>query len=165
MKNKLFLAAILLFAGLFMTTCFHDVDEIPFIVGVTVDKTEASIGDTITATVVFWNVSSRDIKAQIPAWLVSIMNKPIEDYTIEDILYVRFATEAHGMWPSREKDMEPLPSVFIEKGTVIKRQFEHIVTESKDIRVHAGAFFITSRSIHNTRVWQVFGYSEWIKVQ
>ena len=92
-KPFIFVPAILLFAGLLMLTCDFNGDEVivgDFSLTVTVDKTVVKKGDTIKTTVVFKNLSDRDIEAEIPDWLVVSIrrSKGIEcAFRKEDILY------------------------------------------------------------------------------
>ena len=97
--------AILPLAGLLMTACQNNggeneggsrtsqngnVKEVivgDFSLTVTLDKTVARIGDTVTATVVFKNLSNRDIEAELPDWIAAegFQNK-------EDILIAVFTS-------------------------------------------------------------------------
>lgn len=120
-----------------------------FSLTVTVDLTTPKIGDTITATITFKNLSDNDIEAEIPDWLVATMNKPIEDMTIEDILFAYFVTWDDFIWEFVDIAVEQRPSILIEHGTVIERQFEYTVTASGNLEIHAGAFFIVSSDTAN----------------
>ena len=114
-----------------------------FSLTITLDKTEASIGDIITATVVLRNMGTRDIDAEIPDWLVASKRKPIEDFTAEDILVAPFFSGDDFRWVFRDIAVLNRPAILIKGGAVIKRQFEHVVTETGNLEVRAGAFFIT----------------------
>ena len=145
MKKKQFLTltAILFFTGLFMMACPRDTAPIglpDFIITVTLDKTEVRVGDTVTATVVFENIRGGDIEAELPGWIAEKGGQ-----TKKDILDVVFSTSRPGfLWENLDSLFEPRPKIFIERGAVIVREFEHIITASEDLYVTAGAFFITA---------------------
>ena len=141
MKKKLFLTALCAIGLCLFLACDFNGEE--YIVGdfsltVTVDKTNAKVGDTVTATVVFKNLGGRDIEAELPDWIVT-GNKQSK----EDILYAAFASEMNFEWVFPSVGFEPLPKILIESGVVIEKTFEHKITSSKNLKVHAAAFFLT----------------------
>jgi hypothetical protein len=137
--------AFLLLAGLLTVACENKdeengkrVAEDDFSLTVTLDKTVASIGDTVTATVVFKNLSGRDIKAELPDWIASYGGK-----SKEDILEAEFIPEG-SEWGFIDIKF-PRPKILIGRGDVIERQFERAVTELGNLEVRAGAFFIAAK--------------------
>ena len=159
MKKSLVLKPAALFiAGLFMSACPVDTTEAitdDFSLAVTADKTSAKVGDTVTATVVFKNLSGGDIEAEIPDWLIGTLRKPIEDYTVEDILFTYFITWDNFEWDFIDIAIFNRPVILIKSGAVIERQFKHTVTESKNIEIHAGVFFITTPETAMNYGWQI----------
>jgi len=109
-----------------------------FSLTVTLDKTKARIGDTITATVVFKNLSGRDIEAELPDWIAARGGR-----SKDDILSAVFVPEGEKVSYPGVKFDGPLPKVLIESETVIERKFEHTITESKNLEARAGAYFFT----------------------
>ncbi|MCL2410967.1 MAG: hypothetical protein FWC97_04915 [Treponema sp.] len=109
-----------------------------FSLTVTVNKTEASIGDTVTATVVFKNLGGRDIEAELPDWIAAAGGKSVED--ILDVVFVPEGVE----WAFVDISFEPRPKILIKSGAEIERQLEYTVTESGFLEIRAGAFFITT---------------------
>jgi hypothetical protein len=109
-----------------------------FSLTVTLDKTEARIGDTVTATVVFKNLSGKDIEAELPDWIAAggFRSK-------EDILTATFIPEGTDL-AFEDILFEPRPKILIESGAVIERKFEYAITASGNLEVHAGAFFIAA---------------------
>jgi len=177
-KSNVLVLAILFFTGLFTVACANDnsgtnIDprtfaddpkEAEVVVGdfslsVTLDKTEARIGDTITATVVFKNLSGRDIEAELPDWIAAKGGQGIEDI-LQSILV------PEGLkWFFPSIKFEPRPIILIESGAVIERLFEHTVTESGDLEIRGGAFFITADDTANPYGIQIVRNSIIIKVQ
>ena len=144
--------AVLLLCGVYVTGCVGADEENEFkhkntmevIVGdfsltVTLDKTEARIGDTVTATVVFKNLSDRDIEAELPDWMAAGGAR-----SKEDILSVAFIPVDSEIVFYDIEAKPPLPKILIESGAVIERRFEYGMTGSGNLEVHAGAFFITA---------------------
>ena len=149
MKKQFVLWLIIMpLAGLFLVVCDFNGEEVivkDFSLKVTVDKTEAKKGDTVKTTVVFKNLSGRDIEAELPDWLtVGIRQSKGIDYTFskEDIL-TAYLVEKADWWFNSVEARPPLPKILIESGDVIVREFEHTVTGSKNLKVQAAAFFIT----------------------
>ena len=142
--------AILFVAGLAMTACPRDIDTAPiglpdFSVKVTLDKTEARVGDTVTATVVFRNLRGGDIEAELPGWIAERGGQGKED--ILDVVFL-LARDFNCVFPWDDPHMifEPRPKILIAREEVIKRKFEHIITVPEDLLVRAGAFFFTACS-------------------
>ena len=142
MKKLLILGlAILPFAGLLLMTCpgVHT-SEFKISLTMTVDKTEASIGDTVTATVVCKNTNYNSIKIELPNWVTNRGGK-----SREDILFAIFTTKEDISWPdelaSYDNTVVKRPKFILEKDEVIKRTFTHTITEAEDFYVHAAAFF------------------------
>ena len=136
------LTAILLFAGFASMACDFQERPLPpkYILTVALDKTEASIGDTVTVTVVFKNITGKDIEAELPGWIAERGGK-----NKEDILYVFFDNDVRNPWLHDYNSLfEPRPKIFIEKEDRIERKFEYTVTESGYLYIIAGAFFIDS---------------------
>ena len=142
MKKTLFLGlAILLFAGLFLMACSDDFDEVimgDFSLKVSLDKTRARSGDKVTATVTFKNLSGKDIEAELPDWIAAEGGQ-----TKEDILSAVFLTEGSEWGFNDILFGQPLPKIVIESGAVIEKNFEYIIKGSSNLRVQAGAFFIS----------------------
>ena len=142
----LLMTVILFFTGLIMMACPRD--EAPFLptgysVTLTLDKTEARVGDTVTATVVFRNLIGRDIEAELPGWLSAQGGK-----NAEDILDVIFTPVGEFTWGDRDIYFEPRVKILIERGAVIERKFEHTITTIVDLEILAAAFFITASCIN-----------------
>ena len=138
---------MLLFIGLALTSCPMDYNETKqgdFSLKVKVNKTRANVGDKIIATVTFKNNSGKDIKAEIPDWLIAARRKSLEDFTVEDILSANFTPWFKFDWVFYDRKAIERPKILIEKGVVIQQKFEHIVKNDKNIEINAGAFFITS---------------------
>ncbi|MCL2042741.1 MAG: hypothetical protein FWG89_01230 [Treponema sp.] len=170
-KSNVLGLAILFFAGLFTVACANDnsgtannidprgVTMGDFSLSVTLDKTEARIGDTITAIVVFKNLSGRDIEAELPDWIAAKGGQGIEDI-LQSILVPE---GVEWFFPSIK--FEPRPIILIESGAVIERLFEHTVTESGDLEILGGAFFNTADDTANPYGIQIVRNSIIIKVQ
>ena len=141
MKKTLFLGlAILLFAGLFLMACSDDFDEVimgDFSLKISLNKTRARIGDKVTATVIFKNLSGKDIEAELPAWIAAGGR-----HSKDDILIANFTSERFE-WVFEDIGFDPLPTILIKSGDVIERKIEHVIKGSKNLKVYAGAFFIT----------------------
>lgn len=149
MKKKLFLTtAILLFAG-FITAC---TTEFAYSLNVTVDKTEAKIGDTVTATVAFRHFASsgmnRREEIELPRWIVAEGGN-----RKDDILRVVFTPERdfegdffwlgwEPPYPGNETTVRR--TVRIRRGEEIRRQFRFTITETKDLYVQAAVFYFWS---------------------
>ena len=117
-----------------------------FSLKVTVDKTTAKKGDTIKTTVVFKNLSDKDIEAELPDWLVVGYreSKGIEYTFIKEDILCAYLTEDTEWWFNSVEVKPPLPKILIEKGDVIVKEFEHSVTGSKNLWIQAAAFFLAS---------------------
>ena len=141
MKKSLFLGlAILPFAGLLLMTCSGvHTSEFKISLTMTLDKTEASIGDTVTATVVWKNLSS-DVEVELPNWVTNRGGT-----SKEDILFAIFTTKEDINWPdelaSYDNTVVKRQKFTLEKDEVIKRTFTHTITEAEDLYVQAAAFF------------------------
>ena len=172
MKN-LFVFGLAIFAGLFLMACIggdnggqnssriilDDPKEViagDFSIKMALDKTEASVGDIVTATVIFKNLSDKDIVAEIPDWVTGMIRKPIEDYTAEDILFVCFVTWDDFEWNFIDIGILERPTILIECGAVIERQFEYTITSLGNLEIHAGAFFISPADTANIYGEQIF---------
>ena len=142
MKKPLILGLVILpFAGLLSMACAGvNTNEFKISLTMTVDKTEASIGDTVTATVVCKNTNHGLIKIELPNWVTNRGGK-----SKEDILFSIFTTKENINWPdelaSYDNTVVKRPKFILEKDEVIKRTFTHIITEAEDFYVHAQAFF------------------------
>jgi len=162
MKKLLILGlAILLFAGLILLACAEEEDVIEdevimgdFYLKVTLNKNRARIGDKIIATVTFKNLSDKDIEALIPGWMHAIMRKPINEYTVEDIIYIYINTQEIFDMDFLDIGNEGGPEILIESGALIIRQFEHTVYTN--LYVHASAFFIIPAEAINGRGRQIY---------
>jgi len=147
MKNKLFLTMLCaIWLCLIMACQSNSEDTImkDFSLKVTVDKTVAKKGDTVKTTVVFKNLSGKDIEAGLPDWLVvGIRQSKGIDYAFskEDILVAYLVENSEWAFNSVEA-RPPLPKILIEKGDVIVREFEHTVAGSKNLKLQAAAFFL-----------------------
>ena len=107
---------------------------------VTVDKTEAHIGDTVTATVVWKNLNEgSDIEVELPYWIVNKGGK-----SKRDMLYSVFTTNEDFDWRNELEsyDNTPVkrPKFLIKKDEEIKRTFKHTITEPEDLYIYAAAF-------------------------
>ena len=125
---------------------------------VTLDKTEVRIGETITATVIFKNLSGRDIEAEIPDWIAA--NGGLSK---EDIVTAIFAPIG-AIWGFPDILFPNRPKILIESGLMIERKFEHTITESENFQVQAGAFFITPTDHEHTHGEKIFSNPIIIKV-
>jgi len=149
MKKKLFLTMLCAIGLCLIVACDFNGEEVivkDFSLKVTVDKTEVKKGSTVKTTVVFKNLSGRDIEADLPDWLVvGIRDSKGIDYAFskEDILVAYLVENTEWAFNSVEA-RPPLPKILIERGDVIVREFEHTVTGSKNLKVQAAAFFIAS---------------------
>jgi len=73
MKNKFILGlAILPLIGLVSMACVGIEDYFAYNLTVTLDKTEARVGDTVTATVVYKNKCAGDMRdVELPKWIAA----------------------------------------------------------------------------------------------
>ena len=137
--------AILFVAGLAMTACIGIAKPgaLDFSLTVTLDKTETSVGDTVTATVIAKNVSGRRIHAELPDWIAAEGGR-----YMEDILHVVFTPDGHFGFLEDKQDIlfEPRPSIIIERGAVLKRKFKHTIKKQEDFYVLAGVFYYTTNA-------------------
>ena len=171
MKKSIILAlAILPFTGLSMT-CLDDYPIFKSSITVTVDKTEARIGDTVTATVVWKNENEgSDFEVELPNWIVNKGGK-----SVKDILYAVFTTQEDFNWLDEVKsyDNTPVkrPKILLKKDAVIKKEFKHTITEPEDLEVHTSAFYLFGwDEVYNPADISYYGFhglpkSEKIKVQ
>ena len=148
MKNKLFLKMLCAIGLCLIVACQSNImengEEVivkDFSLKVTVDKTMTKVGDTVTATFVFKNLSGEDIEAELPGWIAELGGQ-----NTEDILRVNFirASQNPVLWLSPDKSSKPLPKILIESGAVIERKFKHTLKGSYNLEVYAAAFFITN---------------------
>ena len=162
MKKKQFLTltATLLLAGLFMMACIAvSKPGLPdFSVTVTLDKTEARVGDTVTATVVFRNLRGGNIEAELPGWIAAKGGK-----SKEDILHVVFTPEENFDWFYYEQALicikaDVRQKFLIERGAVVEKKFEHTITVAGNLYVHAGAFFHTTLELMYSSAGQAVSY-------
>ena len=141
MKKSIILGlAILPFTGLVSMACVNYTSEFRYSLTVTLDKTEASNGDTVTATVVYKNTNYKDIEVELPEWIVAEGGR-----IKEDILRVVFTTEEYFKWadyiPSSQGIETKAIQLIIKQNEEIKRTFTHTITAEDDLYVHAAAFF------------------------
>jgi hypothetical protein len=130
-----------------------------FSLTVTLDKTEAMIGDTVTATVVFKNLSDRDIEAELPDWVAKW--GPIK----ENILSAIFTSDRDFVWMFPGVEALSRSKILIERGAVIERKFEHVITVKENLEVHAGAFCIADTDTVNPHGVDIVSGPIKIKVQ
>ena len=149
--KKLFLSiTILVITGLVSTACveYFYSNEFKFTLTVTLDKTEAIIGDTIIATAVFKDISTLSLaqkkpyEVELPDWIVAEGGK-----NKEDILRVVFTANEDFNWddylqPYKNIETKIKRKVKIKGGEAIKKEFKYTITEAKDLEVHAAAFYI-----------------------
>ena len=138
--------AILFVAGLFMTACrLITTSEFAPSLTATTDKTEAKIGDTVTVTVTFRDLSSqtmnRHFDVELPSWIVAEGGE-----NKEDILRVVFTPEEDFNWwdyaASKGNETGRRQTIRIRGGETIKKKFTHTITEAEDLYVNTAAFFI-----------------------
>ena len=144
MKNKLFLTMLCAIGLCLIMACQSNGEEVigkDFSLKVTVDKTRAKVGDTVTATVVFKNLSGEEIEAELPGWIAELGGQNTEDILLAHFTKVE---EALVVFILPDILFEPLPKILIESGAVIERKFRHVIKESGKLCVIAGAFFITT---------------------
>ena len=142
-NNKLFLTiSIPLFAGLALTAC-ETANESVFGLSITValDKTEARIGDTVTATVIYKNINNGSIEVELPDWIVSEGGK-----NKQDMLIAVFSPEGDFNWHDYHANIPDVesqkrPKFLIKKYEVVMRIFNHTITETENIEVNAAVFF------------------------
>ena len=141
MKKSIILwLAILPFAGLVLTAC----DHFPFFsydLTITLDKTEARVGDTVSATVVYKNTCYADLReVELPKWIAAEGGR-----SKKDILRAVFTSDEEFEWadyipPSPVIDTKTI-RFKIKKDEVIRKTFTHTITSEEDLYVHAAAFF------------------------
>ena len=144
MKKSIILAlAILPFTGLVSIACAYS-SEFRCSITVTLDKTEASKGDTVTATVVWKNLNydfRGDFEAELPNWIANKDGK-----SVEDMLYAVFTSNEDFNWNDElaSYDHTPVerPKILIKKDAVITKEFKHTITEPEDLVVHAASFYL-----------------------
>jgi len=142
MKNKLFLGmAFLPLIGLVSMSCANIYPLGGWNLTMKLDKTEARVGDTVTATVVFKNIGSGDMReVELPKWIAAEGGR-----SKKDILRAVFTTEEDINWadyipPSQGIDTKAIRFT-IKKDEEIRKTFTYIITEEEDLYVHAAAFF------------------------
>jgi hypothetical protein len=84
-------------------------------------------------------LSGRDIEAELPDWVAADGGR-----NKEDILGAVFISYEDFEWAFNMIAVDQRPIILIENGAVIERKFGHVITESRDLKVHAGAFFYTA---------------------
>ena len=129
-----------------------------FSLTVILDKTEAKIGDTVTATVVFRNLSGRDIEAELTDYVAAGGGQ-----SKEDILEAVFLPEGV-VWVNELFGFRPRPKILIESGAVIERKFEYVTTSSGDLEARARASFFPISSTA-TNPFGTYIYSNPIKIK
>ena len=149
-RTALFKLVIPLVAGLFTIACIGHEPIFKFDLKVTLDKTEARVGDTVTATVVYKNTNDKGIEVELPDWIVAEGGK-----SKEDMLVAIFTPEGEFKWSDfilAIHDVEPQkrPKFFLKKDEVVIRKFQHTIAEEENLEVNAGAFFYYGVYLENT---------------
>ena len=166
MKKPLFLwLAFLPFTGLVLTVCNTFGILAPNItMTLTLDKTEARVGDTVTATVVLKNLEHVNIEVELPNWIVNKGGK-----SKKDILYAVFNFKEDFNWieelesGSYDHTVVKIPKFIIKKDEEIKRTFKYTITAEEDIVVHARSFFLFSDDEFNDIFYEGKNYYTGIK--
>ena len=125
-------------ASLNITVSGNEVITSDFSIIATLDKKEAKVGDKITATVVFKNLSDRDIEAELPDWIAygggSYKEDILHAYLLPEGVELSYISIA----------VHKRPEILIESGAVIERQFEIAVTEPGNFALISAAYFVDS---------------------
>ena len=165
MKKSFILGLVILpIAGLFMTTCVYQ-SLLLYKFEVTLDKTEARVGDTVTATVTWVRKNKGNIEVELPNWIAAQGGK-----NVEDILYVVFSNkdEDNFNWydvtSSYYQENVKRPKIVIKEGEVIKKKFVHTIAFVEDLYVSAGFFYLDRDSDKNSIGMQFSFMAETIKV-
>jgi len=170
MKKSFILGlAILPLTGMLAAACIYTTgngEDITtkdgFNIKVTLDKTMAKVGDTVTATVVFKNLSGEDIEAELPGWIAELGGQNTEDILVAILTH---SDDGFLKWIPPDILFEPLPKILIESGAVIERKFRHAIKESGKFCVVAGAFFITATDTADPRGARIYCNSRTINVR
>jgi len=151
MKKKLLLVpVILLFTGIVLLACTtgyggdENITREGFYLKVTVNKTRVKVGDTVTASAIFKNLSGKNIEAELPGWIAAEGGK-----SKDDILRTFLAPSDNAFldWSPPDILFEPLPKILIKSGVEISQKFKYTLKESGIFVVVAGAFFIAGNDI------------------
>jgi len=129
--------AIMPFAGLVSMSCANVDGLFRWNLTLTLDKTEARVGDTVTATVVYKNTNYTDIDVELPDWIVAEGGR----YK-EDMLRVVFTTEKDDyIWNGIPFAYSKAIRFKIKKNEEIKKTFSHTITAEEDLYVYAAAIY------------------------
>lgn len=146
MFKKLSLCMVLIIiVGLFVG-CYEDYtyNENDFLLEISVDKTVASVGETVTVTAKLTNLSGRDIRVKLPhPWNTEIKNILGAGFFIKDGYPYGFGVNPVG---GRRK------TVTIKKDAIIQRTFEFIVAENETYLVAAAAFLIFDDNLRDLHI-------------
>ncbi|MCL2138678.1 MAG: hypothetical protein FWH41_04010 [Treponema sp.] len=138
MKKKFILGlAILPLIGLVLMTCAVTDDVFRWKLTLPLDKTEARVGDTVTATVVYKNTNYDDMDVGLSDWIVEEGGK-----RKEDMLRVIFTTEKDDdIWKGIPFAYSKAIRFKIKKNEEIKKTFSHTITAEEDLYVYAAAIY------------------------
>jgi len=127
--------------SLFACTKDYEYKEGDFSLTIEVDKTEVQVGDTVTVTATFKNLSGRDIPIRISPWKTSIKAQ------VEDLIYIELYDE-NGNYRVAEPDLGgTYGKRTIKKGAVIQYTEQFIVEGDSDRWAYAGISFYTRKEL------------------
>jgi len=130
----------------------YEYKEEDFSLTITVDKTEAKVGDTITVTATLENLSGRNIH---------IRKKPSDRRKLKDMIAIGFFPESEEYYWSTNPVSGLSNRITIKKDTVIILTKEFIIEESENYVTDAVIIFFVGKG-YKTDVWV---YSEPIKIE
>ncbi|MFA5450203.1 MAG: hypothetical protein WC292_07205 [Clostridia bacterium] len=122
---------------------FKEVLKDNFSLAITVDKTKAQIGDKITVTATFKNLSGKNISIELTDWQTAyLLRGEMETPSPLEIAIIPEESE----WAFNSIGVEVRHQMLIRKDEIIQQTFEFIIGEPVNHKVLSGVFFYSGEN-------------------
>ena len=143
-----FVLAVVMLAGMAFGMAGCGKDE-RFSLVMTVDKTSVRVGDTVTVTVIFKNMSGKDIPIELTDWQ-TVDNERHESKGIERVLYVDVV---QGVWSHNDIGALRREGQILEKDAIIQSVKQCVVLNQG-----------VNSAVAQVSFWMGNGYSEFVEI-